>query len=84
MKKGLDMPAIHTPGPGEPTRLSSARRRRHPLSSVPVFVVSTPPSDEEAQLVEDLVALIEVGVVVPVDDTGVVRYAAAESGGAWA
>ncbi|MGO9976151.1 MAG: hypothetical protein ACLP01_25785 [Solirubrobacteraceae bacterium] len=72
------MSVIHPPKLGHARRVSRARRRSQPLRLVAPRVISPRPREEEAQLVEDLVALIESGLVVPILDGDAVRYAAAD------
>jgi hypothetical protein len=63
----------------------SARRRRPPR---PLELYATLPDERTAaamadaaaaeQLVEDLIALVDAGLVVPIEDDGEIRYAPAD------
>ncbi len=76
------MSVIHPRKLGHAPRVARVRRRSQPLWLVAPSVISPPPREKEAQLVEDLVALIESGLVVPIVDGDAVRYAAADQSGA--
>lgn len=66
-----------------PTTLNGSSRRRLPDRRLELY--ATPPDhrtaaamDDDAaaqQLIDDLVALVDAGLVVPIEDDGEIRYA---------
>jgi hypothetical protein len=68
-----------TPLNGTPRR-RRAPRRLELYGLVPDDRTAAAMDDQAAaeQLIEDLIALVDAGLVVPVEDDGVIRYAPAE------